>query len=202
MVIGHEKLAIDVSRLLGSTTVLRFPKSPGVVDQNDAYLSLVHSIQTRAYFYGDPAFPLALQGRSVPREPALSPYSFQIGWETLKIYRVGEENAAPSSALPLGSARILSSTRLTRVDPSGPAHVVRLMNGVLGLVGVSSSDRVDGKKVEEVKAEEVAEDGEAGLKEEEGEEEEEEEVPWKEEIGWREVLGFIVMSVLPSTCEN
>ena len=41
-------------------------------------------------------------GRSVAIEPTLSPYSFQIGWETLKIYRVGEENSAPSSAFAAG----------------------------------------------------------------------------------------------------
>ncbi len=105
------------------------------------------------------------------------------------------ENAAPSSALPLGSSRILSPTRLTRVNPSGPAHVVRLLNTVLAIVAIVPEDRI--KKETEVKKEEAKREGEEGeVKKEEGEEEEDEDdVPYREEIGWREVLGFIVMCV-------
>jgi polyribonucleotide 5'-hydroxyl-kinase len=51
------------------------------------------------------------------------------------------ETAAPSSALPMGSTRVLSATRLTRVDPSAPANVHRLHNAVLGLVIVSDTDK-------------------------------------------------------------
>jgi polyribonucleotide 5'-hydroxyl-kinase len=82
------------------------------------------------------------------------------------------EHAAPSTALPLGSTRILSPTRLTRVDPTGPAHAVRLLNTVLAIVAINSDDRIPKVKpgqpeikVEEtkdaVKVEEGAE-GEAG----------------------------------------
>lgn len=52
------------------------------------------------------------------------------------------ENAAPSTALPLGSSRILSPTRLTRVDPSGPAHITRLLNTVLAVVHLVPGDRI------------------------------------------------------------
>ena len=118
------------------------------------------------------------------------------------------ENAAPSSALPIGSARILSPTRLTRVNPSGPAHVVRLLNTVLAIVAIHPDDRLKKDKDKEVKKEEVKEKEEnEGVKKEEGEEaedgeeddedEDEDDVPYREEIGWREVLGFIVMSVSP-----
>lgn len=31
-----------------------------------------------------------LMGKAVPRGLALTPYSFQIGWETLSVLRVGE----------------------------------------------------------------------------------------------------------------
>lgn len=125
--------------------------------------------------------------------------------------RVGEENAAPTSALPLGSARTLSRTKLSRVDPAGPAHVVRLLNTVLAVVAINKGDWTGAERKRKVK-EEVEEavkvecvkeegaegggEGEGGDEGEQGEgedEEDEDEVPYKEEIGWREVLGFIVM---------
>ena len=138
--------------------------------------------------------------------------------ETFKL-TLGSENAAPSSALPLGSSRMLSPTRLTKVDPSGPAHVTRLLNTVLAIVAITPEDRIkkatekegavkaeaEEAKVKpdgEVKAEQPeAETGGEGevVKAEEGEEkaeaedEDEDEVPFREEIGYREILGFIVM---------
>jgi hypothetical protein len=104
LVISHEKLQIELDRLLSpqGLTVLRIPKSGGVVDLDDTYRQLVHAFQIRTYFYGEPELPseLALgagsdgdggmMGRVVEREKGLSPYSFQIGWETLSILRVGE----------------------------------------------------------------------------------------------------------------
>lgn len=179
----------------------------------------------RSYFYGPPTLPKSvesLMGKMINPDHALSPYSFQIGWETLTILRVGEENAAPTSALPLGSSRVLSRTKLSRVDPTGPAHVVRLLNTVLAVVAINQGDRLKiEKKVkkevgEVVKKEEVKKEGEEGVVKTEDEEggdvkreeeadgeaeqveeeedyEDEDEVPYKEEIGWREVLGFIVM---------
>lgn len=171
-----------------------------MVDVDDTYREIVHAAQVRSYFYGEPALPANLSklvGRTVPLGISLSPYSFQIGWDTLHILRVGEGSAAPTSALPLGSTHILSPTRLTRVDPGGPAHVVRLLNTVLAIVAITPEDKIvpeDKVKVEE----------EEEVKEEEGEdtldavagkvELEEDEVPFREEIGWREVLGFVVIT--------
>lgn len=120
--------------------------------------------------------------------------------------------------MPLGSSRILSPTRLTKVDPSGPAHVVRLLNTVLALVSILPEDRIPKvqktenivkpeikveSKAEETKPEgvEEGESSEEVKKEKEQTEvelevdEDEDEVPFKEEIGTREVLGFIVMYV-------
>ncbi|OCF37831.1 mRNA cleavage and polyadenylation factor Clp1 [Kwoniella heveanensis BCC8398] len=236
LVIGHEKLHIDLSRLSAlqslGTVVLRIPKSGGVVDLDDNQREIINNFQVRSYFYGEPPLPpqiapgggssaggaggMGLIGKMVGLDGGLSPYSFQIGWETLVVLRVGEENSAPSSALPLGSSRILSPTRLTRVDPAGPAHVVRLLNTVLAIVQITPQDRItpakttelatDGKAkteatdAEGVKKETGTAEGEAGG-DVEGEEEEAvaedldaEEVPFVEEIGTREVLGFIVIT--------
>ncbi|WVQ81929.1 hypothetical protein IAT38_004056 [Cryptococcus sp. DSM 104549] len=211
LVIGHEKLHIDLSRLSilksRGTTVLRVPKSGGAVDLDDHYRETAHSFMVRTYFYGEPPLPReisSLVGKMVGLDGDLTPYSFQIGWETLTVLRVGEENFAPSSALPLGSSRVLSPTRLTKVDPSGPAHVVRLLNTVLALVEIKPEDRLfpEKKAVKAVKAEPeepVKTEGEGAeeVKEEE-EEEDEEEVPFKEEVGTREVLGFIVITAIDS----
>ncbi|WWD02415.1 hypothetical protein V865_000454 [Kwoniella europaea PYCC6329] len=204
LVIGHEKLHIDLSRLptlqQRGTNVIRIPKSGGVVDIDDTQRELIHSFQIRSYFYGEPPLPkelAGLLGKMVSVDGNLNPYSFQIGWETLVVLRVGEENSAPSSALPLGSSRILSPTRLTRVDPSGPAHVVRLLNTVLAIVDIKPEDRIKPEtspKVEEVKAE--TGEGEEVKEEQQEEEEDMEEVPFKEEIGTREVLGFIVITAI------
>ncbi|KAK8854866.1 hypothetical protein IAR55_003605 [Kwoniella newhampshirensis] len=213
LVIGHEKLHIDLSRLPAiqsrNLNIIRIAKSGGVVDLDETYRETAHSFMVRTYFYGEPSLTkemTGLVGKMVGMDGGLNPYSFQIGWETLVVLRVGEENAAPSSALPLGSSRTLSPTKLTRVDPSGPAHVVRLLNTVLAIVAVSSEDRIIPEKHAlkaeadaQVKAE--AEEAEDGQGEDGGrveaelvEEEDMEEVPYREEIGTREVLGFIVIT--------
>ncbi|CAD6578790.1 MAG: Cleavage polyadenylation factor subunit clp1 [Tremellales sp. Tagirdzhanova-0007] len=207
LVLGHEKLTIDLDRLLSprGVRVLRIPKSGGAVDLDDTFRQSSQAFQIRAYFYGEPSLPKeisSLVGRSVARETGLSPYSFQIGWETLTILRVGEENAAPSSALPIGSTHALSPTRLTRVNPSGPAHVVRLLNTVLAIVAIKPEDRL---KKDDVKQQAVKSEGEESeVKQEEGgkeeateiEEADEDDVPFREEIGWREVFGFIVITAI------
>ncbi|ORX38582.1 hypothetical protein BD324DRAFT_621467 [Kockovaella imperatae] len=147
-VIGHEKLTIDLTRLFPNVRVIRLPRSSGTVDLDDANRQIVAAAQVRSYFYGEPSLPKEIEnlsGRMVAREGNLIPYSFQIGWETLTILRVGEENAAPSTALPLGSSRILSPTRLTRVDPAGPAQITRLLNCVLAVVAIRPGDRIKKK---------------------------------------------------------
>jgi polyribonucleotide 5'-hydroxyl-kinase len=87
------------------------------------------------------------------------------------------------------------------VDPSGPAHITRLLNTVLAVVQLVPGDRIKkDKPAEDVKQEvkeeakpEVEADGDEGVDQAMPEVEDEEEVPFKEEIGWREVTGFIVM---------
>lgn len=101
LVIGHEKLTIDLLRLLPSLRILRIPKSSGTVDQDDAYREIVDSWAIRSYFYGEPEVPKAitsLLGRAMPREMSLTPYSFQLGWETLTVLRVGESELRLSGA--------------------------------------------------------------------------------------------------------
>lgn len=118
----------------------------------------------------------------------------------------------------MGSTRVLSATRLTKVDPSAPANVHRLHNAVVGLVVVSDDDKrpdlLPGKleaaaavKPEDTGAGETAdgvpvkqepeaphtEEDEGPKEEEQSDEDEDDEPIWKEEIGWREVCGFLTM---------
>ncbi|KAJ9125374.1 hypothetical protein QFC22_000334 [Naganishia vaughanmartiniae] len=229
IVIGNEKLTIEMQKLFSKNgvTVISAPKSGGVVELDDHYRNRIKSQQTKTYFYGEPPLPpllTNLPGRMVAIEASLHPHSFTVSWDDLEIYRIGEETAAPSSALPMGSTRALSATRLTRVDPSAPANVHRLHNAVLGLVIVSDADKREDLPPRKVKTSGEAvkqENGDAtpattttdaqadaAVKEEDGkhvktedgaeaddeEEDEDEEPIWKEEIGWREVCGFLTIT--------
>jgi polyribonucleotide 5'-hydroxyl-kinase len=99
---------------------------------------------------------------------------------------------------------------LSKVDPSGPAHVHRLLNSVLAVVHIIPGDRIiKDKPTGDVKPEvkpEVEETGEGEeVKIEDGEkvdeskvdeeDDEDDEVPYIEDVGTREVAGFIVMYV-------
>ncbi|KAJ9093607.1 hypothetical protein QFC19_008274 [Naganishia cerealis] len=227
IVIGNEKLTIEMQKLFtkNGVMVISAPKSGGVVELDEHYRNRIKSQQTKTYFYGEPPLPprlTNLPGRMVAMEASLHPHSFTVSWDDLEIYRIGEETAAPSSALPMGSTRVLSATRLTRVDPSAPANVHRLHNAVLGLVIVSEGDKREdlppkkGRSGEAVKQEDsaaatidghgdtssVKQEGEADVKTEENaegdneeeDEDEDEEPIWKEDIGWREVCGFLTIT--------
>ncbi|BEI81932.1 hypothetical protein CcaverHIS002_0210920 [Cutaneotrichosporon cavernicola] len=180
----------------------RYPLLRAAVEAFDVDLVLVIgleklTIESGTTFMANHPLPPELSGllgRTTPLGLQLSPHSFQIGWDALHVLRVGEGSAAPSSALPLGSSHILSPTRLTRVDPGGPAHVVRLLNTVLAIVAITPEDRVDKAEIKvEVKEEEGEDvpDAVAGAVDLE-----EDEVPFREEIGWREVLGFVVITAI------
>ena len=63
------------------------------MDLDDTFRQIAAAMQVRSYFYGEPKLPTeitSLIGRKVALEGGLSPYSFQIGWETLTVLRVGE----------------------------------------------------------------------------------------------------------------
>jgi polyribonucleotide 5'-hydroxyl-kinase len=200
---------------------------------DDAYRARIRAQQIKSYFYGEPALPsplTGLPGRTTALETGLHPYSFTIPWDELEIYRVGEgeqstltvnfnpchailrlrwshvESAAPSSALPIGKQRVLSATRLTRVNPASSPSIHRLQNAVLSLVMVTENDKrtdLPPRKVKEVQPDEVKTEGvkqegdvatqNSAVKPEDDDEEEEEEPIWREEIGWREVCGFLTM---------
>ncbi|KAJ9103683.1 hypothetical protein QFC20_004686 [Naganishia adeliensis] len=200
VVVGNEKLTIEMQKMFtkNGVTVISAPKSGGNQKPTDENLFLR---RTTAAFLAHRA--AGANGRDGGKPASTFVY----------------ETAAPSSALPMGSTRVLSATRLTKVDPSAPANVHRLQNAVVGLVVVSDDDKlpdaVDGKTKnssvkqedavetseeppvkEEPETESKTEDGATEEpKEEEIEDEDENDEPiWKEEIGWREVCGFLTIT--------
>lgn len=71
---------------------------------------------------------------------SLNPHSTSVAFGDLKIYRVGEESMAPTSALPIGAQRTISETQPIAVDPSIPGS--GLLNAVLALLAPTRSDQV------------------------------------------------------------
>lgn len=104
LVIGHEKLSIDLARLFPSINIIRLPKSSGVVDRDESTREIEHSQMVRSYFYGEPTLPESLKnldGKMIDRKLGLNPYSFQIAWDRLRIIRVGEGSFSFSFSLLL-----------------------------------------------------------------------------------------------------
>lgn len=145
--------------------VIKLPKSGGVVELDQTFKQRLRSLQVRNYFYGGSQAAKAIKGEGlddvkgeeeeeeekpstngfnsiVPGHaeplgglPALSPYSTTIPFDLLEVYKVGQENMAPSSALPIGAARVVTATQLIKLDPSTSAiDQSLLLHSVLALV--------------------------------------------------------------------
>lgn len=103
LVIGNERLYVTVSKLLGDRpgcTVLKLPKSGGVVDKDaGGWRRQRQQFLFARYFYG------------VHRE--YSPFSLVLPFEEISIRKLGEERLAPKSALPLGATRKVDESKAT-----------------------------------------------------------------------------------------
>ncbi|KAF5373911.1 hypothetical protein D9758_000774 [Tetrapyrgos nigripes] len=144
LVVGHEKLNVEMHRTYGSRlTVVKIPKSGGVVELDHSYAERVHSYQIHAYFYGDVITPpagvkSATQGGETLTDLTLAPSSTVVNFSDLTIYRIGAETMAPSSALPIGAARVVSEIQPVLVDPSQPGS--GLLNAVLAILAPFNAD--------------------------------------------------------------
>ena len=163
IVLGHEKLNIEMTRIFSSAAptpvpgsevgaqlpkvnVIKLPKSGGVVEVDDTYKARLRALQVRCYFYGGtqvkattaqglPAPVLPGHADPLGGVPSLSPFSTTIPFDLLEIYRVGQEAMAPSSALPIGASRTVTETQLVKLDPTNStADQAALLNSVLALV--------------------------------------------------------------------
>ncbi|KAJ7343155.1 Pre-mRNA cleavage complex II protein Clp1-domain-containing protein [Mycena albidolilacea] len=151
LVVGHEKLNVEMQRTYArQLTVVKIPKSGGVVELDHLYRERVHNYQLHSYFYGQIIPPpagisSALLGGETLSDLVLSPSSTVINFGDLSIFRIGAETMAPSSALPIGAARAVSETQAVPIDPAMPGS--GLLNAVLAVlalpVNTDESERYD-----------------------------------------------------------
>jgi len=104
LVLGDERLYNQLKGTEGvvDRVVAKLAKSGGVVTRDNVYRRKLRMKSIRNYFYG-PA-------------KELCPHQQYFSFEELKIFRVGGGPQAPSSALPLGSKRLMDPNRLVPVD--------------------------------------------------------------------------------------
>lgn len=151
LVVGHEKLNVEMQRAYGSAlTVVKIPKSGGVVELDHLYRERVHNYQLHTYMYGQIIPPpagisSASLGGETLSDLVLSPSSTIINFGDLSIFRIGAETMAPSSALPIGAARAVSETQAVPIDPAQPGS--GLLNAVLAVLAppanTDESERYD-----------------------------------------------------------
>ncbi|PBK92963.1 hypothetical protein ARMGADRAFT_1012667 [Armillaria gallica] len=144
LVVGHEKLNVEMQRAYGSRlTVVKIPKSGGVVELDLGYRERVNNYQMHTYMYGQVIQPPAgISASSVSADTftdmILSPSSSVINFDDLTIYRIGAATMAPSDALPVGAKRVVSETQPVLVNPSQPGS--GLLNAVLALLSPFNPD--------------------------------------------------------------
>ncbi|KAI9094124.1 Pre-mRNA cleavage complex II protein Clp1-domain-containing protein [Phlyctochytrium arcticum] len=125
LVVGHERLYSELKRRHpegSNISIVKLAKSGGVVTRDRVYRKQLEMSKIKEYFYG------TLKGE-------LSPYSSIVPFADVAVRRVGEGTLAPSSALPLGSERLLQETRLIKVD-SGDI----LLHSILAVSNASLPD--------------------------------------------------------------
>ncbi|EKM55104.1 uncharacterized protein PHACADRAFT_120096 [Phanerochaete carnosa HHB-10118-sp] len=155
LVVGHEKLHVEMQRTYGARglTIVKIPKSGGVVELDALFRARVLRAQLHAYFYGErvepprglPA-PLAtappaagyLVAGEQPTDFTLAPASQVVAFGDLQIWRIGEETMAPQSALPIGATRVVSEMQPLPVDPAQAGS--GLYNAVLALLAPPNPD--------------------------------------------------------------
>ncbi|KAF9564418.1 hypothetical protein CPC08DRAFT_705370 [Agrocybe pediades] len=144
VVVGHEKLNVEMQRTYGSQlTVVKIPKSGGVVELDYSYREKVQQYALHGYMYGQvikppPGVTKGIFGGEKLDELLLSPSSTVINFEDLQIFRIGSESMAPSDALPVGAARTVSEMQPVAVDPASPGS--GLLNAVLALLSPPNED--------------------------------------------------------------
>ncbi|KAI9598679.1 Pre-mRNA cleavage complex II protein Clp1-domain-containing protein [Syncephalis fuscata] len=136
LVLGHERLHSDLTRSLSNSsqvTILKLTKLGGVARRDKSFLRQSQMRRIREYFYGHPG------------QCELSPFSLVISFNDVRIYRVGEENVVPSSALPLGADRKSSSERLVPIEAGDILlHSILAIVDATGCAPIVAPDSSDG----------------------------------------------------------
>ncbi|KAF8912084.1 Pre-mRNA cleavage complex II protein Clp1-domain-containing protein [Gymnopilus junonius] len=144
VVVGHEKLNVEMQRTYGSVlTVVKIPKSGGVVELDQAYREKVYNYEMHTYMYGQvikppPGVTKGTLGGENLTDLILSPSSTVVNFGDLQIYRIGSDTMAPSDALPVGATRTVSEMQPVVVDPASPGS--GLFNAILALLAPPNPD--------------------------------------------------------------
>ncbi|KAI0306398.1 Clp1-domain-containing protein [Multifurca ochricompacta] len=139
LIVGHEKLNVEMQRTYGSRmTVVKIPKSGGVVELDLQYRQRVHAQQLHTYMYGQVIPPPRRPSASAVGDPDLdghlAPSSSVIPFGELSFLRIGEKSMAPSSALPIGAARTVNEMQPIPLDPASPGS--GLLNAIVALLAL------------------------------------------------------------------
>ncbi|GAO52384.1 mRNA cleavage and polyadenylation specificity factor complex subunit [Saitoella complicata NRRL Y-17804] len=126
VVLGSERLYSDMVRRFDGRrglSVVRMPKSGGVVDKDESFISACKARAVREYFYGNSG-------------QVLSPFSSVVGFDNIHVYRVASSDASISaSVLPIGHEAGDTKVQVLRVEPS-----LILQNSVLAVSVVDSDE--------------------------------------------------------------
>ncbi|KAI0302220.1 Pre-mRNA cleavage complex II protein Clp1-domain-containing protein [Russula brevipes] len=138
LVVGHEKLNFEMQRTYGNRmTVVKIPKSGGVVELDAPYRQRVHAQQLHTYFYGQVIAPPRGLSASAFGDADfdghhLAPSSSVIPFGELSFLRIGEKSMAPTSALPIGATRTVNEMQPITLDPASPGS--GLLNAIVALL--------------------------------------------------------------------
>ncbi|KAI0006202.1 Pre-mRNA cleavage complex II protein Clp1-domain-containing protein [Russula compacta] len=137
LVVGHEKLNVEMQRTYGNRiTVVKIPKSGGAVELDAHYRQRVHAQQIHTYFYGQVITPPRGLSTTVIGDADfdghLAPSSSVISFGELSLLRIGEKSMAPSSALPIGATRTVNEMQPISLEPSSPGS--GLLNAIVALL--------------------------------------------------------------------
>ncbi|KAH9981105.1 Pre-mRNA cleavage complex II protein Clp1-domain-containing protein [Lactifluus volemus] len=137
LVVGHEKLNAEMQRTYGNRmTVVKIPKSGGVVELDLQYRQRVHAQQVHTYMYGQVITPpRGLSASAIGDadfDGRLAPSSSVIPFGELSFLRIGEKSMAPSSALPIGATRTVNEMQPIPLDPA--SHGSGLLNAIVALL--------------------------------------------------------------------
>ncbi|KXN91403.1 mRNA cleavage and polyadenylation factor CLP1 [Leucoagaricus sp. SymC.cos] len=146
LVVGQEKLSAEMKKIYSKQlTVIKIPKSGGVVDLDTAFRERLHSHQIHTYMYGTNIKPppgVPSSSISIAGEPnsdlILSPASTTVTVGELSVFRIGTEAMAPASALPIGAKRVVSEMQPISVDAGLPGS--GLLNRVLAIMAPFNPD--------------------------------------------------------------
>ena len=133
LVLGEDRLYESLrSHFPETTTIVKLPRSSGVVTRDARIRRTSRSSRIREYFYGPPN--LEKVGEEVP--PLLAPGNIQLSFDDVEIYKVtgGGAAAAAASALPVGM-RASTNFSPIRVTPTSS-----LLHHVLGVVHMGQDE--------------------------------------------------------------